>query len=530
MVDNIKTSITTEFFPKYPPFNGEPRKFQGETIDEIFEAVESGEKFIVLAAPTGSGKSVMLYTLARAICKKYDGKAMFTTSQKVLQDQYEKDFPDMFVLKGRSNYPCHQPIDDTVTATCDNGICIYRPKDLPDCKPHCPYMVAKQNAILSDMVITNFSYLILESNHVGSFGIRKVLIIDEAHNIENVLMSYVECTISEFVLKYCEFPAHLINPPDFEFFDQYENWLINVKAECKNKIEKLTEEIENNPSSIFTDKIKKFEKITSIHNKIAFMFYNKDKCRWIVDFDKDKKKVVFKPINVTTFAQGLVFQHADVVIMSSATISESYVKHCLGVEKFKYIEVPSTFPVENRPIKCLNTGKMGYRDLDRTLPNIVKTVDFLLGQHQNEKGIIHATSYKIANYIIDNTQCYGRIITHNTKDRMEKLKEHMESDFPSVLLSPSMTEGIDLKDDLSRFQIIVKIPFPSLADKQIVARMQEDKVWYANLAAVTIMQAYGRSVRSKTDHALTYILDSGFRYFLVSNQDLFCQWFKEAIK
>jgi Rad3-related DNA helicase len=33
-----------------------------------------------------------------------------------------------------------------------------------------------------------------------------------------------------------------------------------------------------------------------------------------------------------------------------------------------------------------------------------------------------------------------------------------------VLISPSLHTGLDLKDEQSRFQIIVKIPYPSKAD------------------------------------------------------------------
>ena len=32
---------------------------------------------------------------------------MFTTPQKLLQDQYERDFSDIFPMKGRNNYHCY---------------------------------------------------------------------------------------------------------------------------------------------------------------------------------------------------------------------------------------------------------------------------------------------------------------------------------------------------------------------------------------------------------------------------------------
>jgi Rad3-related DNA helicase len=178
----------------------------------------------------------------------------------------------------------------------------------------------------------------------------------------------------------------------------------------------------------------------------------------------------------------------------------------------------------------MNTGKMSYTYLNSTLPKIVKSVDNLLDEFPDQKGIIHATSYKIARYVADHSRHWERIISHNSVDRMEKLEEHLTSPEPTVLLSPSMTEGVDLKGDLSKFQIIVKLPYASLGDKQIKARMEDDKIWYASLVATQLMQAYGRSIRSKNDVAMTFVLDSGFKWFLKSNEGLFCNWFKEAVK
>ena len=85
-------------------------------------------------------------------------------------------------------------------------------------------------------------------------------------------------------------------------------------------------------------------------------------------------------------------------------------------------------------------------------------------QHPNEKGIIHSHTYKIANYLkynIKDKKLKKRILTHTSENRDEVLKQHMNSKEPTVLISPSMTEGVDLKGDLSRFQILCKVPYPS---------------------------------------------------------------------
>ena len=93
-----------------------------------------------------------------------------------------------------------------------------------------------------------------------------------------------------------------------------------------------------------------------------------------------------------------------------------------------------------------------------------------------------------------------------------------------------MTEGVDLRGELSRFQIVCKIPYPYLGDKLIRKKMNRWKWWYPLQTAKTIIQSVGRSVRSKEDFATTYILDEDWFRFYNSNRDLFPKDFQKAIK
>ena len=88
---------------------------------------------------------------------------------------------------------------------------------------------------------------------------------------------------------------------------------------------------------------------------------------------------------------------------------------------------------------------------------------------------------------------------------------------------------MDLKDDLSRFQIIVKVPYPDLTDRKIAAMKERDQKWYTWNTVLRLIQAYGRSVRSKDDYATTYVLDSSISFLLKNAQELMPKWFTEAI-
>jgi Rad3-related DNA helicase len=109
------------------------------------------------------------------------------------------------------------------------------------------------------------------------------------------------------------------------------------------------------------------------------------------------------------------------------------------------------------------------------------------------------------------------------------IERHIMSNSPTVLCSPAMTEGLDLRDHLSRFQVIVKVPYPPFTDPYVAARKRLDKGWYSWQTAMRLIQATGRSVRSETDFAETYIVDSSFGDIRRLNQRLLPAWWRAAV-
>lgn len=155
--------------------------------------------------------------------------------------------------------------------------------------------------------------------------------------------------------------------------------------------------------------------------------------------------------------------------------------------------------------------------------------------HGKFKGIIHCTSYDQLNFIMlgISEENHRRLLkTDPDIERDTVIEEHINSTKPTVLISPSLHLGLDLKDDLSRFQIIVKTPWANLGDRWINARFNRPggKKYYSWITTLHLVQAAGRSVRSKEDWAITYVLDSGFRRFIDMNRNILPGWFLEAIK
>jgi Rad3-related DNA helicase len=242
------------------------------------------------------------------------------------------------------------------------------------------------------------------------------------------------------------------------------------------------------------------------------------------------KRVTFRPLTVSLFAPDSLLRFGEQRIYMSATIldKKSFCKS-LGIndESAVFIRVPSTFPVENRKIYFTNSGFMNKANIDETLPDVARDLKRALDYHKTEKGIVHCHSYKIAQFIEEN--CIdSRLLFHVSENRESMLSRFIKSTEPLVLVSPSMTEGVDLKDDLARWEVIVKVPYLYIGDKQIARRMKIDPDWYNWQTCLTLVQSYGRIFRSEHDWGTAYIFDSGARSFINKNRDILPDWFLEA--
>jgi ATP-dependent DNA helicase DinG len=285
------------------------------------------------------------------------------------------------------------------------------------------------------------------------------------------------------------------------------------------------------------DAIRDAEQLTRTINNILANQKN-----WIVSEIKKENyevvKVELKPLDVSTYCKSLFEKCSRTLIMSATILNHNAFCRNVGLNpnEVKFIQLASDFPLEHRPILSLNIAYLNYNNLQSSeiKLSIAKTVDNLMSLHKNDKGIIHTTSYEQLNFIKENiseTNVRRLLVTDPEIQRDDVIFEHTKNTTkPTVLISPSFHTGLDLKDELSRFQIITKVPYPNKSDRWTNAKREVDSEWYYWQTALKLIQAYGRSVRSKDDWARTYILDSAFEYFVKKNKDMLPSWFIQAIK
>jgi Rad3-related DNA helicase len=219
------------------------------------------------------------------------------------------------------------------------------------------------------------------------------------------------------------------------------------------------------------------------------------------------------PLKARSVAKKLIFDRADKVLLASATVNpwmiadELDTKKLLGSESLAHFSIPSTFPVERRPIYCMNVCDFKFKN--QTLENIMKMEDAIveiIDRHPDEKGIILLNGYRYAEML---DGAHPRLIFHDKKDRKKKFAEWLGDFSDKVFVGVGFGEGVDLAYDKARFSIIMKNPMPYTKDVRVKARIVRNEWgWLNKMTQSNLLQAAGRIVRAEDDRGEMWILDA----------------------
>lgn len=502
------------------------REGQREALEAARDAFAAGARVVVIEAPTGAGKSALAVSLA------HDARSAYVlTGQKVLQDQYQRDFATLATLKGRGTYAC-----EVVThATAANAPCLMG-RTFPGCEA-CGYYRARDAAMAAPVALMNYAAFLHQLNDAGGFGARDLLVLDEAHGAEAQLMQYLQVRISDEMLERAQVDERVPAFIDAEYaFELAETFLPRLVA----RRHELQAELD--AALVRSADLARLQTLQWLDTQVR-------RLRWLTDTwdagidwvfeqgtDRGGRWLGWKPVEVAALADELLLGHARRVLMLSATVlDERTFLRGLGVaaEEAAVIRMPSTFPPERRPLVLRPVARLTRHHQERELPRLTEELIAIMDDHETEKGVVHTHAYRIAAALHAGLpdRLRRRIVTHVSSDgRQAALEEHLTRPEPTVLLTPSMTEGLDLADDLARWQVICKLPYPYLGDPQVAARRARDPGWYAWRTSLTLVQAYGRAVRSRDDHAVTYLLDADAPSFLRRHHERLPGWFVEAIR
>lgn len=528
-----------------------PSDSQTKLLRSVEKAFNRGKKFVICCAPTGTGKSFLAKTISglgslptnkfqEAILSYSAFKQDFSgnyineidcisqppfgtfalTITRSLQDQYLKLFPDTDILKGKTNYICDvDPHFDVETAPC-----VLVPRIRDECweKNRCPYYNSRNKSLLSRFAVLNYKMFLSLPNHVKR---KNFIICDEASELEDELTKQFSAEINYERLKQYGVEYKTLITEDR---DKTRTWIGGIIFNISEQINVLINRVNKKHRTLSQPEKIKLQYLKHLHKSLTTVDILWRECEYVID--KDSKKVIITPLKVNRLTK-YIFDYAENVLLMSATIIDhkNFAKN-LGIADYEYVEVDSDFDSKKSPIYVSSKNKLNFKNLTNTLPAICDQIKVITEHHKNEKGIIHTHSNEITKFIKNKLEYNKRFLFRDEFSNNEViLKQHYETDFPTVLVSPSLAFGVDLKDHLARFQIIVKLPFPPLSSKHIKRLFETDKNWYENKMLNALVQACGRATRSKNDFSTTYILDGNVVNTLKRTKDKLPKYFIDRI-
>lgn len=522
----------------YFPIKYSLRDQQLEAINFVKKSINSGKRNILLDLPTGSGKSMIVSLIANYYKLNINPYAKFDviTNSKILQDQYTKEYT-FKCLKGRVNYNCEKYNTD-----CKAGHNICSTEKGLECD--CPYDKAKKEWLASDIGLTNFHMFnttALYARNIFDARESNVLIVDEAHGLEDIFSDLISTDLCSKSLKKYGFSFKEVE--DYESslskmntIDKYVGFIKNqFISDIENKINWLTLSMDkaNKKMKIEYSNYKTYADTQLLKFKYLIKEYEKDPSNWVLEKVNENNKILLeaKPVWGKSYMNEKLFAKYDHIIFMSATILDlemfTYING-LEPELTSYFSLPTPFDIRRHPIYYIKVGKMTWNEKHETFKNQLVIINKILKKYKT-KGIFHVNSFEFSKMLEE--QCDNdRLLFHSSDNRDEILEKHINADYNSVIVSPSMIEGISLDHDLSRFQCIIKVPYPFLGSEKIKRRIATNNKWYTWKTVCDLLQMSGRSMRDSTDYCESFILDSSFSDLLKNSNNLFPRWWTSSIK
>jgi len=590
---------------KLPRFENRPSQLQ--MARAVLSAIR--ERYpLCIEAGTGTGKT-LAYLIPVAFSQK---RVIISTATKNLQEQlFQKDipfvrkhlFPDLRAtyMKGRQNYIClkrleqqgrqksivasgsldphrslmkwvrktntgdraelewlsdRDPLWDSLDARSER--CVGQKCERFE---ECYVTRMRQKAFESDVVVLNhallFSSLALETDEIGSvLPDFPVLILDEAHEVEDVASEYFGSRLSSYQIQdFCReleraFPANgdvskLANrlartSDDFflsfpgqegkyslNFFRDVSGSSTDLRFDLGQKSTRFKEgllgiyhrlELEESRSGEAGTLVRRLERYLAGLEEI----FDTDDPGNVYWFDRSRRgtSIHVNPINVAPVLRKAVFSKTDSTILTSATLTTegnfTYLRKRLGVPEPEELIVPGEFDYAKQALLYVPRALPDPRAPER-FPRLLEEVSTILLATQGSAFVL-CTSYQ------QMTQLYetlGETLQFPVMCQGGKPKSQLLEDFrgtPNAVLfaTSSFWQGVDVQGDALKAVIIDKLPFQVPTEPVVAARLnqlQREKKnpfmeYSVPAAIISLRQGLGRLIRSREDRGILAILDS----------------------
>lgn len=458
---------------------------------EVLETLESNWTnfdVFVIQAPTAAGKSALAKSVLNA-CHS----ASYLTPTNLLVSQFLQEFPDTPTMSRMDSYQCaewQRPCVATrarLRSYCRGCKCS---KDLSQAHYGRGPGVYNYHTYLAHKVY------------------RKVLVVDEAHNLIHQIRERLSLKLWKHDYKY---PSNMWKP------EQVQEWIRTLSSSRqKNKAVSALREAA------------KYEAPEFIWQRTKDWFNGKGTTR---NEPEERELIKLYPVDISQAVPMFWPKEVEKIVLLSATIGPKDIE-ALGLHRKRvcYVACKSPIPAESRPVVPLNLFSVNRSSQESVIPDMAEAINRIAEDHPGEKGVVHVT-YSLSQALEKLLGGNPRYLFHNKYNKSEVYKQFLQSSPESgtVLFACGMYEGMDLPEDLGRWQIIAKVPWPSLESPAIKYLADKDPTWYAWECLKHTIQACGRVCRTPQDYGSTFILDRSFYRLQKEASHLMPQWFLDAI-
>ena len=590
----------------------EPRPSQREMALAVSDIFEDGG---TLLAEAGTGIGKTLAYLVPAILSRH--RVLVSTGTKNLQDQiYYKDLPTLHdvlgvpftatYMKGRGNYLCLHHFADLVerdeartpverayldtltqwvdqTETGDRSEIEDFPDDLPlwneiaatsencigtECARYddCFITRMRQRAMESDLVVVNHHLLcadaaVRHSAYGEVIPACAYMIIDEAHQLEDVATQYFGLSVSSYQLDELARDAIRISAltPDTDLLligrirqtvdatrnhaRAFFNSLLQLCASgarmranaemlapaadmavdligALSDLETLLVGIEN----ASTEMLALARRTVEIRDQLTFLLNASDSD--FVYFLESRGRAVFLralPIDVSAIVRDRLLHRNAGTILTSATLtvdgSFTYMRNRLGLDDALEVRFLSEFDFRQQAVLYLPPQMPDPRS-----PSFASAVAVELAQLltiTQGRAFVLFTSYANLNAVYEQlapTIPYP-VLVQGSAPRTVLLREFRATPHAVLLATSSFWQGVDVIGDTLSCVAIDKLPFASPGDPITAARMEAIEArggdafgeYQVPLAILTLLQGLGRLIRHRRDRGVLALFDPRVR-------------------
>jgi ATP-dependent DNA helicase DinG len=606
----------------------EPREGQRRMAAAVAKAIEDGETLLAEAG-TGTGKT-LAYLIPAILSRQ---RVLVSTGTKNLQEQvFFKDLPSLrdslgvsftaTLMKGRSNYLClhrWESYRDAVegeigtsgrliesgdhvllpiiqqwvreTRTGDRAELRDLPEDLPLWKevsadadtclgtecPHygdCFLTLMRQRAAESDVVIVNHHLLCADASvRQGAYGevipACPTLIVDEAHQLEDVATQYFGVAFSNFRVDDLVRDAErllMTGALEIERTEAAARALTRIAdgsgtlvaalslarslatsvpeararytgeamAECTEEGLVLAAALEELERSL-TTRVGALEggaeegdetaanlarRARDLRQDLRFLLRADDED--FVYYLEQRGHGTFlraSPVDVSRIVRDTLFDRFRTVVLTSATLavdgSFGYIKRRLGIAVAEELQVPSEFDYRRQALLYL-PRRMPLPKSPSFAEAVARETIALLTRSRGRAFVLF-TSYRVLRAVqplLEMGLPYP-ILVQGTAPRSALIEEFRATPNAVLLATSSFWQGVDVVGESLSCVVIDKLPFASPGDPVTSARIDAITArggdafaeYQVPLAILSLQQGMGRLIRHRTDRGVLAVLD-----------------------